>query len=214
MIGAWNINVSGRVYGPFTSDRMRSFVGEGRLAPHSLVAREGTSDWHEARDEPEFIEVFTHRNHVAPAAAPASAQAAAPQPALASLITRSPQPQPQQQQPAQTSAPQVHTAHPTATAPAEHAIAHFAVIIDQKAQGGSSNIEHAIGSLGLFYRLTTNVWIISTDQSVSAVRNRLVQELGKSDSLFVIDASRGKAAWFNFGPEADVRIRRVWQKTA
>ena len=58
------------------------------------------------------------------------------------------------------------------------------------------------------------MWIISTDQSVSAVRNRLVQELGKADSLFVIDASRGKAAWFNFGPEADVRIRRVWQKSA
>jgi hypothetical protein len=30
----------------------------------------------------------------------------------------------------------------------------------------------------------------------------------------VVDASRGKAAWFNFGPEADVRIRRVWQKAS
>jgi hypothetical protein len=107
----------------------------------------------------------------------------------------------------------MQASNPNISAAAEHAIAHFAVVIDQKAQGGSSNIEGAIGSLGLFYRLTNNVWIISTDQSVSAVRNRLVQELGKSDSLFVIDASRGKAAWFNFGPEADVRIRRVWQKT-
>jgi len=88
------------------------------------------------------------------------------------------------------------------------------VILDQKAQSAASNIEAAINSLGAAYRLTTNVWIISTDQSVSAVRNRLVQELGKADSLFVIDASRGKAAWFNFGPEADVRIRRVWQKSA
>jgi GYF domain 2 len=207
MIGAWNINVSGRVYGPFTSERMRSFVGEGRLAPHSLVARDGSSDWHEARDEPEFTDVFMQRNPPAPVVAPA-APAPAPQSALASLITRAP-PQPQ---PTQQHAPQVHTSHPNISTAAEHAIAHFAVIIDQKAQGGSSNIEGAIGSLGLYYRLTNNVWIISTDQSVSAVRNRLVQELGKSDSLFVIDASRGKAAWFNFGPEADVRIRRVWQK--
>ena len=88
------------------------------------------------------------------------------------------------------------------------------MILDQKAQSAASNIEGAINSLGSSYRLTNNVWIISTEQSVSAVRNRLVQELGKADSLFVIDASRGKAAWFNYGPEADVRIRRVWQKTA
>ena len=88
------------------------------------------------------------------------------------------------------------------------------MILDQKAQSAASNIEGAINSLGAAYRLTNNVWIISTEQTVSAVRNRLVQELGKADSLFVIDASRGKAAWFNFGPEADVRIRRVWQKTA
>lgn len=208
MIGAWNINVSGRVYGPFTSERMRSFVGEGRLAPHSLVARDGSSDWHEARDEPEFTDVFAQRNPQTPATAPAVAPAPAPQPALASLITRAPQPQP-----GATQAPQVHASHTNGSAASEHAVAHFAVIIDQKAQGGASNIENAIGSLGLYYRLTNNVWIISTDQSVSAVRNRLVQELGKSDSLFVIDASRGKAAWFNFGPEADVRIRRVWQKT-
>jgi hypothetical protein len=209
MIGAWNINVSGRVYGPFTSDRMRSFVGEGRLAPHSLVARDGSSDWHEARDEPEFTDVFMQRTPVPPPAALAAAPAPAPKPALASLITRAPQPQPQS---TPAHAPQMQASNPNISAAAEHAIAHFAVVIDQKAQGGSSNIEGAIGSLGLFYRLTNNVWIISTDQSVSAVRNRLVQELGKSDSLFVIDASRGKAAWFNFGPEADVRIRRVWQK--
>src|SRR5262245_35174215 len=112
MIGAWNINVSGRVYGPFTSDRMRGFVGEGRLAPHSLVARDGSSDWHEARDEPEFTEVFTQRSHPAPVAAPrpvpvaapALAPAPAPQSSLASLITRSPQPQQLQSSP--THAPQ------------------------------------------------------------------------------------------------------------
>ena len=76
------------------------------------------------------------------------------------------------------------------------------------------NLEEAIASLGPAYRLLPNVWIVATDQTVNAVRNRLVQELGKTDTLFVIDASRGKAAWFNFGPEADVRIRRVWQKAS
>ena len=204
MIGAWTINVSGRVYGPFTSERMRSFVGEGRLAPHSLIAREGSADWHEARDEPEFSDVFTQRGHPAPVATPA---AAVTRPSPSAHAPQSPQPN------AAPHSPQAYTPQASGAA-ADHGASHFAVIIDQKAQGAASNIEGAIGSLGPAYRLTNNVWIISTEHSVSAVRNRLVQELGKADSLFVIDASRGKAAWFNFGPEADVRIRRVWQKTA
>jgi hypothetical protein len=91
--------------------------------------------------------------------------------------------------------------------------AHFAVVIDRKSQS-RGNLEEAIASLGPWYQLLPNVWIISTEQTVNGVRNRLLQELGKTDSLFVIDASRGKAAWFNFGPEADVRIRRVWQKAS
>ena len=125
-----------------------------------------------------------------------------------------PQPaQPQASAPA-AHAPQPRASHANGTVAGEHVAAHFAVIIDQKAVSAASNLETAINSLGQSYRLTTNVWIISTEQTVSAVRNRLVQELGKADSLFVIDASRGKAAWFNFGPEADVRIRRVWQKSA
>jgi len=206
MIGAWTINVSGRVYGPFSSERMRGFVSEGRLAPHSLVAREGSSDWHEARDEPEFSNVFSQRGQAPSTAAP-EPKVAAPAPQTV------PSPQPiQPQMPAPV--PQAQAHHANSVAAGEPVTAHFAVIVDQKAQAAASNLEGAINSLGQSYRLTTNVWIISTEQTVSAVRNRLVQELGKADSLFVIDASRGKAAWFNFGPEADVRIRRVWQKSA
>jgi hypothetical protein len=48
---------------------------------------------------------------------------------------------------------------------------------------------------------------------VNAIRNQLVQQLGKLDVLFVVDATRDKAAWFNFGPEADSRIRRNWART-
>jgi hypothetical protein len=213
MMGAWTINVSGRIYGPFTSERMRSFVGEGRLAPHSLVARDGSTDWHEAREEPEFSDVFSNRAQSAIGGAAARAAPAAP-------LAHSPQAAPSLQ-PNASHAPQFaqvnpvlasHSPHANGTEATEQQSAHFVVIAEIKAQS-TRDIEGAIGSLGAHYRLTHNVWIISTDQSVMAVRNRLLQELGKTDSLFVIDASRGKAAWFNFGPEADVRIRRVWQKT-
>ena len=194
MTGAWTINAGGRLYGPFSSERMRSFASEGRLAPASLVARENASDWHEAYDEPEFADLFAlPPKQSPPPVTQRPIPGPMPQPAPAPLPSPGPAP-------AGAEAPDIQRAH-------------FAVVVDLKSRG-SANLEQAISSFGPFYRLLPNVWIVSTDQSVNAVRNRLIQELGKSDSLFVVDASRGKAAWFNFGPEADVRIRRVWQKTA
>jgi hypothetical protein len=217
MIGAWTINAGGRLYGPFTSERMRAFAGEGRLAPHSLVARENSDDWHEARDEPEFSDLFpgvrADRMAIAPersgnaSFSPLAAQSsetpvASPVPAPAGAAGFA----------ALSGRAETKPAAPQTEAP-EGRTAHFAIVLDMKSRA-PGNLEEAISSLGPAYRLLPNVWIVSTDQSVNAVRNRLVQELGKADCLFVVDASRGKAAWFNFGPEADVRIRRVWAKAS
>ena len=185
MIGAWTMNIGGRLYGPFTSERMRAFAGEGRLAAHSLVAREGSTDWHEARDEPEFADLF------GPRANPS-------EPVLRSVPS-----QPAEQAPAARAK----------TESSEPIRSHFAILIDRRSNSGG-NIDDAVHSLGPAYRLLPNVWILTTEQTANAVRNRLVQELGKLDSLFVIDASRGKAAWFNFGPEVDAHIRRVWRKAS
>jgi hypothetical protein len=173
MIGAWTINVGGRLYGPYTSERMRGFAGEGRLSPQSLVTREGTSDWREAHDEPEFAGLFG-------AGAPQSEASAANGNGAAAQETTQPR-------------------------------AQIAIFFDVKSRV-SNNFEQTILDLGPAYKVLPNVWIVSTAETANAVRNRLVQELGKLDSLFVVDATRGKSAWFNFGPEADVKIRRVWQK--
>jgi hypothetical protein len=55
-------------------------------------------------------------------------------------------------------------------------------------------------------------WLLTSDMTINALRNTLTQRLGRIDVLFIVDASRNKAAWFNYGPEADARIRRVWQE--
>src|SRR5262245_15961917 len=162
MIGAWSINVSGRLYGPFTSERMKSFASEGRLAPHSLIAREGSADWHEARDEPEFSDIFKSSTGETPAPAPDPVRA----PSLPTFSKR---------------------AETGGSEKTDGTRAHFVIVIDQKSRP-VGNLDEAILSLGPSYRLLHNVWIVSTDFSVNAVRNRLVQELGKTDSLFVIDA--------------------------
>ena len=172
MSDLWTIMAAGRVYGPFSTERMRGFVAEGRLAANSLVAREGSSEWQEAVTESAFADLFCSPHRATDAVEPE-----------------------------------------TTAATGDTQRGHFAVVVDMKSRS-AAGLEGAIAAFGPCYQLLPNIWIVSTDQSVTTVRNRLIQELGNADSLFVIDASRGKASWFNFGPEADVRIRNVWQKAS
>jgi hypothetical protein len=183
MTDAWMINVGDRIYGPFPFERMRSFAIEGRLAANSLIAAEGSVAWREAREEPQFRDVFTSAREGAAEAPPRPSSRASDLPA---------------------------TTLPNADLPKGH-VAQFAIVFDMKSHA-SEGVEQAILALGPAHRLLPNVWIVATDQTIKAVRNRLLPELGKSDSLFVVDASRGKASWFNFGPDADVHIRKIWQQ--
>ena len=177
MTDAWTINVSGRVYGPYTLERMRAFAEEGRLAAYSLVAHDG-SDWHEACDDAAFAKFFG-----------GAVNAFVAEPAIVES-----------------------SSDPSAEAPG-NGMAHLTIAVDVKSPA-KAKLEQAILALGPTYKVLSNVWIVSSDQPVNTVRNRLVRELGKRDSLFVVDSTHGKAAWFNFGAAADTRIRRVWTKSA
>ena len=48
---------------------------------------------------------------------------------------------------------------------------------------------------------------------LNTIRHALMQKLGKLDTIFVVDTIHDRAAWFNFGPEADIRVRRMWSRT-
>ncbi len=43
MTDSWTINVAGQAYGPYSEQQLQTFVGEGRLAAHSLVALNGST---------------------------------------------------------------------------------------------------------------------------------------------------------------------------
>ena len=89
--------------------------------------------------------------------------------------------------------------------------AHFIIIAEMKSRS-ISGVEEEIFKCGQAYAIMPQAWLLSSEMSINAIRNALVQKLGRIDMLFIIDASRNKAAWFNYGPEADARIRRIWQK--
>jgi hypothetical protein len=68
----------------------------------------------------------------------------------------------------------------------------------------------ALEALGLFVELAPGFWLVRTQKSAGVMRNTLSQTLDQGDRFAVIDATRDRLAWYNLGPEVDVRIREVW----
>ncbi len=184
----WTINVSGQTYGPYSAQQMQAFVAEGRLAAHSLVAPMGESQFKAAGTFPALLKLF------APAPGPTPS-------ATGKFVT----------------AGGVETEEDIISPtfgrsndePRTGERGRFVVIADMKSRS-ISGLEEEILNMGPAYSLMPQAWLLTSDQPINAIRNALVQKLGKMDMLFIVDATHNKAAWFNFGPESDTRIRRVW----
>jgi hypothetical protein len=190
---SWIVSVGGRTYGPFTADQMHAFASEGRLVPHSLIARNGETAFGPAAQDPELATMFGSSSNIA------------------------------EQVPVQNGAMHGPMAHPE---PAERSSfgrnddrtageepSHYVIVADMKSRS-IAGLEEEIHSLGPAYAITPQTWVLSSELSITAIRNLLIQKLGKLDVIFVIDASHDKIAWFNYGPEQEVRVRRVWSKAA
>lgn len=76
--------------------------------------------------------------------------------------------------------------------------------------GATPKFMAALEDLGVIVDLAHNFWLVRTRQSVGSVRNALSQTLAHGDRFVAVDASRDRLAWFNLGPETDVRIRDAW----
>ena len=68
----------------------------------------------------------------------------------------------------------------------------------------------ALESMGAVADLAPGLWLVRTRFSAGVIRNTLSQTLERGDRFVVIDATRDRFAWFNLGPEIDVRIGKVW----
>ena len=84
----------------------------------------------------------------------------------------------------------------------------FVIISDMKS-GSISALEEEIFNLGHAFRFMPQAWVLTSEASLNIIRHALVQKLGKLDTIFVVDTIHDRAAWFNFGPEADTRVRRM-----
>jgi hypothetical protein len=189
MTDSWNINVGGRSYGPYSLQQMQGFVAEGRLAPHSQVSQPGTDVTCAAKDDAALAKLFS---------APKKAE---PVPSATGRFFTAKNPTDDYTNSSRfgRSSDEAHNAER----------GRYLIIADMKSHS-ISGLEEEILNLGPAYALLPQIWLLVSDQSMTAIRNTLLQKLGKIDTLFIIDATRNKATWFNFGPETDARIRRVW----
>jgi len=180
---SWTISVGGRVYGPYSLEQMQGFHAENRLADHSLVARAGEEQFHAASEDPELALLFQ----------PVAEAVAAPE----------------------TVAPEAAQPHRfgarTEVETGGGGPSHFVIIADMKS-ASITGLEEEIFTLGPAHRFGPQAWVLSSEASINTIRNALVQKLGKIDTLFIVDAAHDKAAWFNFGPETDTRIRKMWSR--
>lgn len=205
MSQSWLVTVEGQAYGPYPIDQMQAFIAEGRIVADFLVSQPGASVTHVAAADPVL----------GPLLSPA-----APQPAPASQ-TPAHEATADETSARKTPARERKTAGEPATMqrfgrhPEDHAgeTSHFVVVSDMKSRS-INGLEEAIFNLGHAVPVLPQMWLLTTTETISAVRNTLVQKLGTLDVLFVIDTTHDKAAWHNFGPEADTRIRRFWERTA
>jgi hypothetical protein len=182
MAETWTISVGGRVYGPYTLAQMQAFRAENRLADHSLVARGDEEQFHPAGEDPALAPLFQTDRPGEAENTPASEPA------------------------------QPHRFGARAeTETNSDGPAHFVIVADMKS-GSISGLEEEICKLGPAHRFRPQAWVLLSEAPINIVRNALMQKLGKIDTLFIVDAAHDKAAWFNFGPETDTRIRRMWSK--
>jgi hypothetical protein len=190
---AWIVSVAGQAYGPYSTAQMEAFAAEGRLAPHSLVAQPGDTQFRPASDEPALSTFFKPNTFVQ-------------EPQTTISATSVVQPVKRDDAGSQKFGRQ-------ADENSDGTPTRFLVISDMKS-GSIAAIEDELHRLGPVCVVYPQMWIVQSEQTVTGIKNLLIQKLGKLDTLFVVDTTHDKAAWFNFSPEAESRIRRAWSRTS
>ncbi len=186
MSACWIVTVGGRAYGPYTHAQMAAFAAERRIAPQSLISRAGETTCRPADSFAELADLF----------------ASEAEPTSESTIS-----QPRAE--AQTGVVFGRNKDDT---PKNSERAHMVIMADVKSRS-ILGLEEAICKLGQAIPILPQTWLLRTDQSVNAVRTVLARHMGSVDVLFIVDATNDKAAWHNFTPHAEARIRRFWSRT-
>lgn len=197
----WCIKVQEKVYGPYTTQQMRKFAHEGRLASWSLVSPAGGQTWREAKREMVFANFFG--KELPTTNTKASHKAFGKRSDCDNVVNEDgPQAEANGFVPAKTVKAQ-RTARAD-NAP-ETGDANFVVIFDV-VSAAATRVEAAMMSLGPAFRIADNVWHVTCELTAVGVRNAIAPYLRGSESIFVVDATRGRSSWSNYAPEPNAKL--------
>ncbi|KAB7739238.1 hypothetical protein F2P47_13550 [Parvibaculum sedimenti] len=215
----WLLKYGDRIYGPYSFDAMKNYIAEGRVIAQSIIAPDGTpasaETWQSAALVPDFAIFFDGAQPEAEPAAPTpgitqtqAQQAIAQTAASDATAKREPETDVAEGRRERTS---YGSAKGQVDRRRQPETANFIIIMDIKARYAGP-LEQAIMSLGPAYKLAPNVWCVNTNGTAGGLLNDLSMHIGKSDTMFIVDATRDRTAWLNLGPESDAKIRRVWRR--
>jgi hypothetical protein len=192
----WCVKVEDRVYGPYSSQQLRKFAHEGRFAAWSLVAPAGSRAFKEARQEAVFATFF--------GADPRDVQSARNfgKRSDSEFVSV-------KENPLTAAGKPAAKPEPTKKPAAEPQVANFIIIFDA-VSAAASRAELAIMSLGPAFRMNDNVWTVACDLTALGVRNAIAPHLQTRDSIFVVDATRGRTSWQNYTPEIHAKLAAAW----
>lgn len=196
----WCLKVEDKVYGPYTTEQMRKFAHEGRLASWSLVSPAGGRTWREARNESIFANFFG----TVPSEATTSTQSSKAFGKRNDCDFTLPEEAPSKTIPISANIQTKKSAEPT--------IANFVVIFDV-VSGAASRVEAALFSLGPAFRIADNTWTVSCEMTAVGVRNAIAPYLRGSESIFVVDATRGRSSWGNYSPAINAKLTAAFIKS-
>ena len=74
----------------------------------------------------------------------------------------------------------------------------------------NSAFEQVLHQSGKFARAGSDMWVLRSNVTLPQLRNRLSVALKKDEQFMVVNATKGRLAWFNLGAEHDVAVRSVW----
>ena len=177
----WCVKVDEKIYGPYSTPQMRKFAHEGRLAAWSIISPAGSRTWREAREETTFASFFGYEAKKTPG----QSRSFGKRDAETETATNS-----------KKSKRAVRTAN-------------FIVVFDV-VSAAASRVEAAVMGLGPAFRIADNVWSVSCELTAVGVRNALAPYLNGSESIFVVDATRGKTSWQNFSPAPHAKISAAY----
>ena len=214
----WLLKYGDRIYGPYSEEAMTGYIAEGRVIANSIVAPEGSGLSDAAWQPASTVEIFAA--HFSPAEAVAAKPSVVEQqPAVKEAEEVQPERATPSVTPATTVSPSADDGNRSNYGPAKGQIdrrrqpesSNFLIVMDVKSRY-TGPLEEAIMSLGPAYKIAPNVWCVNADATAAGLLNDLSLHIGKTDSMFIVDATRDRTAWHNLGPETDAKIRRVWRR--